>query len=105
MGRGIEKRRIFLNDEDREDFISRLADLAQKQALSIYAWAILPNHFHLLCKTQNIPLASSMRKLLTGYVVNYNKRHKRHGYLFQNRYKSIVCYHRSERLPISPVKK
>ncbi len=32
-----------------------------------------------------------MRKLLTGYAVSYNRRHKRHGYLFQNRYKSIVC--------------
>jgi putative transposase len=32
-----------------------------------------------------------MRKLLTGYVVNFNRRHKRHGHLFQNRYKSIVC--------------
>ncbi len=91
MGRGIEKRKIFLNDEDREDFISRLADLAGTQAMKIYAWALLPNHFHLLCKTQNRPLASSMRKLLTGYVVNFNRRHKRQGHLFQNRYKSIVC--------------
>jgi hypothetical protein len=32
-----------------------------------------------------------MRKLLTGYVVNFNLRHKRHGHLFQNRYKSIIC--------------
>ena len=66
MGRGIEKRKIFLSDEDREDFVSRLADLASNQAMKNYAWALLPNHFHLLCKTQNRPLASSMRKLLTG---------------------------------------
>ncbi len=91
MGRGIEKRKIFLSDEDREDFVSRLADLVSNQAMKIYAWALLPNHFHLLCKTQNRPLASSMRKLLTGYVVNFNRRHKRQGHLFQNRYKSIVC--------------
>lgn len=91
MGRGIEKTNIFKTEADREDFISRLADLAGKQAMKIYAWALLPNHFHLLCKTQNKPLASNMRKLLTGYVVNFNRRHKRHGHLFQNRYKSIVC--------------
>ena len=91
MGRGIEKTKIFLTDEDREDFISRLADLAEKQDMNIYAWVLLSNHFHLLCKTQNKPLASNMKKLLTGYVVNFNKRHKRHGHLFQNRYKSIVC--------------
>ena len=41
MGRGIEKRKIFLNDEDRDDFVSRLAELGEKQALKIYAWALL----------------------------------------------------------------
>ena len=91
MGRGIERRKIFLNKKDRKDFIDRLAELAVNGSLSIYAWTLLPNHFHLLCKTKNWPLSSSMQKLLTGYVVNFNRRHKRHGHLFQNRYKSIVC--------------
>ena len=59
--------------------------------MDIYAWAILPNHFHILCKTKKRPLSSSMRNLLTGYAVNFNRRHRRHGHLFQNRYKSIVC--------------
>ena len=91
MGRGIERRKIFLGDEDRNDFIDRLSALVQKGAIEIYAWVLMPNHFHILCKTKNLPLASSMRKLLTGYVVNFNKRHRRYGHLFQNRYKSIVC--------------
>lgn len=91
MGRGIEKKEIFLNESDRNDFISRLAELAEDESMDIYAWALLPNHFHLLVKTKKRPLSSSMRRLLTGYVVNFNKRHKRHGHLFQNRYKSIVC--------------
>ena len=91
MGRGIEKRKIFLSNVDRNDFISRLATLCQSGALDIYAWVLMPNHFHFLCKTRNLPLASIMRRLLTGYVVNFNKRHQRYGHLFQNRYKSIVC--------------
>jgi REP element-mobilizing transposase RayT len=91
MGRGIEKKKIFLNDTDRNDFIDRLAAVAQDGAMDIYAWVLMPNHFHLLCKTNNRPLSSSMRKILTGYAVNFNKRHQRHGHLFQNRYKSIVC--------------
>jgi len=66
MGRGIERRKIFLDDEDLEKFLSRLGDLAKKQAMRIFAWALLPNYFHLLCQTQKQPLASSMRKLLTG---------------------------------------
>ena len=91
MGRGIERRKIFINKKDRNDFISRMAELAEGNAMDIYAWALLPNHFHILCKTKMRPLSSSMRKVLTGYVVNFNKRHNRHGHLFQNRYKSIVC--------------
>ena len=91
IGRGIEKRKIFHDDRDRNDFLVRLAKLAQNGSLDVYAWALLPNHFHLLCKTKKRPLASSMRKLLTGYAVRFNRRHGRHGHLFQNRYKSIVC--------------
>jgi putative transposase len=91
MGRGIEGREIFLSNKDRTDFIARLAHLAQDDAMAIYAWALLGNHFHLLCKTKRQPLSASMRKLLTGYVVNFNKRHNRQGHLLQNRYKSIVC--------------
>lgn len=91
IGRGIERRPIFPSDKDREDFIFRLSALVDTQAMDIYSWALLPNHFHLLCKTKHKPLAWSMRKLLTGYAVNFNKRYKRQGHLFQNRYKSIVC--------------
>lgn len=91
MGRGIEKRNIFFNDRDRNDFIDRLSKLVKEGAVEVYAWALMPNHFHLLLKTGCRALSSSMRKLLTGYVVNFNRRHKRYGHLFQNRYKSIVC--------------
>jgi REP element-mobilizing transposase RayT len=91
MGRGIERAKIFRNRKDREDFLGRLADLCRDENLIVYAWALMPNHFHILARTGRQPLSSSMRRLLTGYVVNFNKRHRRAGHLFQNRYKSIVC--------------
>lgn len=47
--------------------------------------------FHLLLKTGNVPIASVMRRVLTGYAVTFNQRHRRVGCLFQNRYKSILC--------------
>jgi REP element-mobilizing transposase RayT len=76
---------------DRRDFVDRLAELCRGGYFTVYAWALMPNHFHLLLKTGPHPLSAGMRKLLTGYVVNFNRRHKRFGHLFQNRYKSIVC--------------
>jgi putative transposase len=56
-----------------------------------YAWALLPNHFHLLLRTEKVPVAGLMRRLLTGYAIGFNHRHRRWGHLFQNRYKSILC--------------
>jgi REP-associated tyrosine transposase len=91
MGRGIDGLEIFGDRKDCVDFLARLKNLCEKKALSIYAWAFMRNHFHLLVRTGKLPLSDSMRKLLTGYVVNYNRRHKRYGHLFQNRYKSILC--------------
>jgi len=42
-------------------------------------------------RTGTTPIATAMRRLLTGYAVNFNRRYRRHGQLFQNRYKSILC--------------
>ena len=47
--------------------------------------------FHLLLKTGATPIAWVMKRLLTGYAMHYNRRHRRNGHLFQNRYKSILC--------------
>jgi len=91
MIRGIERRKIFLDNKDREDLLDRLSSLLPETETSCYAWAFLQNHAHFLFRTGLIPLATLMRRLLTGYVVRFNRRHKRTGHLFQNRYKSIVC--------------
>jgi REP element-mobilizing transposase RayT len=90
MVRGIERTTIFRDDPDRTEFLGRLAALAEQGALTIYAWALLPTHVHLLVRTGRQPLSRSMRCLLTGYAGAFNRRHKRVGHLFQNRYKSIV---------------
>ena len=89
--RGIEKRNIFRYDTDKNDFIDRLSRVVSETQTSCYAWALLNNHLHLLLRTGNVPIAKVMQKILTGYVVSFNRRYRRHGHLFQNRYKSILC--------------
>ena len=89
--RGIEKRDIVDDDKDRDNFVERIGGIAQKTGTSVYAWALMRNHVHILLRSGLSGLSDFMRKLLTGYAVSYNRRHNRHGYLFQNRYKSIVC--------------
>jgi len=89
--RGIERRTIFQDDVDRDDFAHRLSTVLLETDTRCYAWALIPNRFHLLLKTGTAPIAAVMHKLLTGYAFRYNRRHGRHGHLFQNRYKSILC--------------
>jgi REP-associated tyrosine transposase len=91
IARGIERGKIFRDDQDRDAFLTRLGELVGESQTKCFAWALIPNHFHLLLKTGNVPIASFMRRLLTGYAIGHNRRHRRSGHLFQNRYKSILC--------------
>ncbi len=90
MVRGIERRDIFIGDEDREDLLRRLATLVPATGSCVYAWSLLPNHFHLLLRSGKAGLSAFMRRLQTGYAVAFNRRHRRAGHLFQNRYKSVL---------------
>ncbi len=91
IARGIERRSIFHDDRDMENFIARLGKALLVSQTTCFAWALLPNHFHLLLRTGVRPISSVMSSLLTGYVMTFNRRHQRSGTLFQNRYKSILC--------------
>lgn len=90
MARGIERSLIFRDDKDRTLFLERLGLLSEILQTPLYAWALIPNHFHLLLRSGPDGLSHFMRRLLTGYAVSFNKRHKRSGHLFQNRFTSIV---------------
>ena len=89
--RGIERRQLFRDDRDRDAFLERLGRILQESATPCYAWALMPNHAHLLLQTGRVPVATVMCRLLTGYAGTFNRRHRRHGHLVQNRYKSILC--------------
>ncbi len=89
--RGIERRKIFKDNTDRNNFLDRLEKVLSETGTKCFAWALIPNHFHLLLRTGACPLSTVMRRLLTGYAMNFNRRYRRSGQLFQNRYKSILC--------------
>ncbi|NTV01824.1 MAG: hypothetical protein HGB04_03440 [Chlorobiaceae bacterium] len=91
MVRGIERGTIVVDDEDRKDFVERVAKAASATGTMIAAWSLMTNHAHLLLRSGNAGLPTFMRKVLTGYSVAFNRRHQRCGHLFQNRYKSILC--------------
>ncbi|OGR52714.1 MAG: hypothetical protein A2049_13145 [Elusimicrobia bacterium GWA2_62_23] len=91
INRGNERREIFVDNTDREDFIKRLRTALELTGTKCLAWCLMPNHFHMMILRGARPLAELMGRLLTGYVGNFNRRHSRCGHLFQNRYTSILC--------------
>lgn len=90
MARGVGKCIVFLDPEDRHDFVRRLSALVMECGISLMAWALMPNHIHLLSRTGPVPLGKFMQRLLTGYAGYFNRRYDRVGHLFQNRFKSIL---------------
>ncbi len=90
MARGIEGRDIFNDDEDRTFFLSLLSDTVTRCGYKCYAWVLMDNHYHFLFRVNEYPLGEVMRRLNSRYATWYRKRNTGWGYLFQDRYKSIV---------------
>lgn len=91
LGRGLERRAIFSHKDDKVDFLARLDRCLEQTQAQCLAWAVMSNHYHLLIRAGKTPLSKLMGPLLGGYAGSYNRRHRRAGYVFQNRYKSVLC--------------
>jgi putative transposase len=90
MARGIDGRDLFKDDEDRHQFIKLLKEGLDLGGHRLYAWALLSNHYHLLIRVSDTSFSEMMRRLNSRYARFYSKKYQRRGYLFQDRYKSIV---------------
>ena len=90
MGRGIDGQRIFSEDESRYQFLTLLSRGLSRCGYRCYAWALLDNHYHLVVRCGEMPLDSLMRPLLSRYAKYYNTITGRTGYLYGNRYRSII---------------
>ena len=91
VARGIERGRIFRDHADHEEFVKRLGAVLADTEASCCAWALMPNHIHLVLRTGKEPLSRVMHRLLLGYCVYYNVKYDRKGHLFEGRFKSILC--------------
>lgn len=91
IARGIERRTIFDDSRDKDFFLKKLGDITIETGTPVYAFALIPNHFHLLLRRTRVPVAQVMQRLLTSYALYFNRKHRRVGHLFQNRYRSIIC--------------
>ena len=88
MLRGIARCLIFHDDSDREEFLRRLERLVPELGFVCFAWALMPNHVHLVLRSGAVRVSRLMARLGTGYARYFNERHERVGHLFQNRFRS-----------------
>ena len=95
FNRGVNKQDIFLSDEDYLFFIKKLKDLKKKYDHSIYAFCLMPNHFHISIQTRKTSISKIMASLITSYSMYFNRTHKHFGSVFQNRFKSILIENNS----------
>jgi REP element-mobilizing transposase RayT len=91
MLRGINKDDLFVDDLDRKKFLDRLSQVTEDGRCTVYAFVLMSDHVHLLVRSGNMGISAVMRKLLTWYAIYFNRRHRRTGHLFENRYKSTLC--------------
>lgn len=91
--RGANKQAIFFDERDYQHFLTKLQALKTEKHFDheLYAYVLLPNHFHLLIQTKKVPIAQIMRSLTTSYSVHVNRKYERTGPVFENRFKSKLC--------------
>ena len=84
--RGVDKRDVFIDDQDRYKFLNELKDAKEKCEFELYAYCLMDNHIHLLLKENDIKLCEIMHNLALRYSIYFNCKYERTGHLFQNRY-------------------
>lgn len=99
--RGINKQSIFFASEDYQYFLKKLGNLKNLYDHSLYAFCLMPNHFHLSIQTRKVPISKIMASLGTSYSMYFNRTHNHSGAVFQNRFKSILIENNSYFLKLS----
>jgi len=89
-GRGNEQRKIFRDAEDRKEFFRLLTRSAGIYEVQVLAYALMPNHFHLLLCTPKGNLSEFMRHFNISYTGSFNRKYRRAGHLYQGRYKAFL---------------
>jgi len=88
--RGDNRKKIYISEYDCKKFLEYVLAAKDKYKFYLYAYALMPNHYHLFIETLRPNLSRIMQYINTSYTAYYNKKRHKSGHLFQGRYKSIV---------------
>ena len=91
IARGNQRQDIFFDEKDYQRYLSYLSGYQTRYSFHLYAYALMPNHVHLLLEVEATPLSKIMQALQFRYTRYFNTRYGKVGHLFQGRYKAILC--------------
>lgn len=91
FARGVDRRPIFIDDDDRRSFIQRMRRITSESGARIHAYCLMGNHFHMAIQVGVVPLSKIMLRILSGYCMEFNRRHGRTGHLFETRHHAFLC--------------
>ena len=91
ISRGNRQQLIFHQKTDYQRFLETLLTGVERYNFHLYAYVLMPNHFHLLLEQEDFPLSRLMQVLLTSYARWHNRRYQQNGHLFQGRYRALLC--------------
>lgn len=101
LSRGNNRCSIFHTEEDYKTFLELLEELSDRFLITVYAYVLMGNHYHLLLRTNQGNLSKAMQWIGTAYTRRFNIRNKQSGHLFQGRFKSILVEDESYFLSLS----
>jgi len=92
ISRGVERRNVFLETEDFEQFMNILQVVQKNYHITLHTFCLMSNHYHLLLETHNENISEAMRTLNSHYAAWFNRKYSRSGHLWQGRYKSYILF-------------
>lgn len=88
--RGNNRQAVFRDDQDRKRYLEKLSVYCEEKGVELFCYCLLTNHIHLLLETPKGNLSKLMQPFQTSYTVYFNKRHRRTGHVFEQRYKAML---------------
>ena len=88
--RGNNRQVIFRDDHDRVKYLEKLRSYCEQKGVDLLCYCLLSNHVHLLLETPQGNLSKMMQPFQTSYTLYFNRRHRRTGHLFEQRYKALL---------------
>jgi REP element-mobilizing transposase RayT len=110
IARGNNREKLFKNDRDNEKFIEYLEKAVERFSIIIHTYCLMSNHYHLLVETPEANLSKAMQWVNVSYATYFNIKRRRHGHLFQGRFKAILIdadeylKHLSRYIHLNPVR-